>query len=190
MTLDTSIRRFFIALLPNLEIQDYANQIKEYFAQNYHSIGAQKSPPHITLQPPFEWQLETLPTLEQALASFAATQKKVPITLNGFGAFPQGVIYINVLKTPELLALQQALKTYCQASFGIVNPVSQTRAFVPHMTVAFRDLTKENFEAAWAEFQTREVNYEFTAAKLSLLRHDGKRWNVKAEFPFASSQHE
>jgi 2'-5' RNA ligase len=185
MTLDTSRRRFFMALLPNLEIQDYANQIKEYFAQNYHSIGAQKSPPHITLQPPFEWQLEALPTLETALNGFAAHQNQVPITLNGFGAFPPRVIYINVLKTAELLALQQALMTYSQESFGIVTPVSQTRAFVPHMTVAFQDLTKENFDAAWAEFQTRQVKYEFTVPQLTLLIHDGKRWNIHAEFPFA-----
>jgi 2'-5' RNA ligase len=185
MTLDTLRRRFFIALLPNLEIQDYADQIKEYFAQNYHSIGAQKSPPHITLQLPFEWEIEALPILEQALTSFAATQIAVPITLNGFGAFPPRVIYINVLKTPQLLALQQDLMTYCEASLGIVNPVSPTRSFVPHMTVAVRDLTKQNFDAAWAEFQTRQVNYEFTAPQLTLLMHDGQRWNVSAEFAFA-----
>lgn len=186
MTLDTLKRRFFIALLPSLEIQNYVNQIKEYFAQNYHSIGAQKSPPHITLQPPFEWQLEALPVLETALASFAATQKRVPITLHNFGAFPQGVIYINVLKTPQLLTLQQDLLAYCEASLGIiVNPVSQNRPFVPHLTVAVRDLTKQNFEAAWAEFQVRQVKYEFTASQLTLLLHDGKRWNISAEFPFA-----
>lgn len=185
MTLDTSIRRFFIALLPPLEIQDYATQIKEYFAQNYHSRGAQKSPPHITLQPPFEWKIEALPILEQTLASFAATQIAVPITLNGFGAFPPRVIYINVLKTPQLLALQQDLMAYCEASLGIIAPVSQTRPFAPHLTVAFRDLSKQNFRVAWGEFYNREVEYEFIATQLTLLVHDGKRWNVSAEFPFA-----
>jgi 2'-5' RNA ligase len=48
--------RFFIALLPPQMIQDYANQIKQYFAEQYTSQGAQKSPPHITLQPPFVWE--------------------------------------------------------------------------------------------------------------------------------------
>lgn len=184
MTLDTSRCRFFIALLPPLEIQDYANQIKEYFAQNYHSLGAQKSPPHITLQPPFEWEIEALPILEQALASFAATQIVVPITLKGFGAFPPRVIYINVLKTPQLLALQQDLMAYCEASLGIINPVSKTRPFAPHLTVAFRDLSKQNFRVAWHEFHNREVEYEFISKQLTLLIHDGKRWNVSAEFPF------
>lgn len=185
MTLDNSIRRFFIALLPPLEIQDYAAQIKEYFAQNYHSIGAQKSPPHITLQPPFEWKIEALATLEQALTSFAATQIAVPIVLNGFGAFPPRVIYIKVLRTPQLLALQQDLMAYCETSLGIIAPVPQTRPFAPHLTVAFRDLSKQNFRLAWHEFHNREVEYEFISAQLTLLIHDGNRWNVSSEFPFA-----
>ncbi|MCP6761977.1 MAG: 2'-5' RNA ligase family protein, partial [Fischerella sp. CENA71] len=34
------------------------------------------------------------------------------------------------------------------------------------------------------EFEKRELYFEFTANHLTLLRHDGQRWNVKAEFPF------
>jgi len=182
--LDNSKHRFFIALLPPLNIQDYANEIKEYFAQNHNSRSAQKSPPHITLQAPFEWQIDTVPILEQALANFADTQMPVPITLNGFGAFPPRVIYINVLKTPELLALQQDLMAYCEASLDIIDPVSKTRPYAPHLTVAFRDLSKQNFRAAWHEFHNRQVEYEFIASQLTLLIHDGKRWKVRAEFPF------
>jgi len=31
-------------------------------------------------------------------------------------------------------------------------------AFSPHMTVAFRDLTRQNFKAAWPEFQQRQLH--------------------------------
>lgn len=183
-SLTQSKRRFFIALVPPLEFQDYANEIKEYFAQTYNSRAAQKSPPHITLQPPFEWQLDELPLLKQSLKTFAQPRTAVPITLQGFGAFAPRVIYINVLKTPELLTLQNELMTYFEASLGIIEPVSKTRPFSPHMTVAFRDLTKQNFRAAWTEFQHRALEFEFTAAELTLLIHDGRRWNVSASFPF------
>jgi 2'-5' RNA ligase len=182
--LDYSKRRFFIALLPTLDIQDYANEIKQYFAETYNSRGAQKSPPHITLQPPFEWQLDAVPVLEQSLKAFANIQTPVPITLSGFGAFVPRVIYINALKTPELLALQKNLMEYVEASLGIVDKTSKTRPFAPHMTVAFRDLTKQNFRKAWPEFQNRPLEFQFMASHLTLLIHDGKRWNVSVEFPF------
>lgn len=45
--------RFFIALLPPKHIRDYANEVKQEFADQYASRGAQNFPP-ITLQPPFE----------------------------------------------------------------------------------------------------------------------------------------
>ena len=184
--MDTSKRLFFIALLPPQDIQDYATEIKEYFAQTYKSRHALKSPPHITVQAPFEWQLENVPVLEQNLRAFAETRTSVPITLKGFGAFVPRVIYINVVKTPELLAVQQELMAYLEASLGIVDPVSKKRPFAPHMTVAFKDLTRQNFSAAWPEFQNRELEFEFTAFQLTLLVHDGRRWIIHSEFPFSA----
>ncbi len=181
--MNSSNSRFFIALLPPPDIQDYANQIKQHFADRYGSRAAQKSPPHITLQPPFTWSNAEVSVLEDYLRRFAHSREVVAIALEGFAAFPPRVIYINVLKTQELLALQADLMAYVE-TLGIVDPVSKTRPFAPHMTVAFRDLTKQNFRAAWAEFQQRQLHFEFIATDLTLLIHDGKRWNVKAEFPF------
>ena len=176
--------RFFIALLPPREIQDYANQIKQHFAEHYASYGAQNSPPHITLQPPFEWSNAELALLEECLKNFAGSRSSTPITLSGYGAFPPRVIYINVVRSTEILELQADLIAHTERNLGIIDKFSKTRPFVPHITVAFKDLTRPNFKAAWQEFETQNLHFEFTAASLTLLIHDGKRWNVKSEFPF------
>lgn len=177
-------KRFFIALLPSREIQDYANEIKQYFSDRFNSRAAQKSPPHITLQPPFEWLIEDLPQLEQQLSTFALVHSPFPVTLQGFAAFPPRVIYINVVKTAELLALQQALMTALETSLGIIDPKAKTRPFAPHMTVAFRDLTRQSFKIAWPDFQSRSLYFEWIVSSLTLLIHDGQRWTVCQEFPF------
>lgn len=178
--------RFFVALIPPQDIQDYANEIKQYFADRYTSSGALKSPPHITLQPPFEWADDNLLVLEASLKEFASEQQQVAITLKGFNAFAPRVIYINVVRSQELLTLQADLMAYTESNLRIVDKVSKTRPFAPHLTVAFRDLTKQNFKAAWPEFENRQLHFEFTADKLTLLLHDGKRWNIKREFAFLS----
>jgi 2'-5' RNA ligase len=185
--LNQSKHRFFIALLPPQAIQDQATEVKEYFAQNYKSKHALKSPPHITLQPPFEWLLDEVAMIEQCLKTFAQTQTPIPITLKGFGAFIPRVIYINVLKTPELLAVQKNLMNSLEELLGIVHQVSKTRPFSPHMTVAFSDLTQQNFRIAWNEFEHREFEHEFIVSHLTLLIHNGKKWNIHDEFPFSVS---
>ncbi|MCU0533982.1 MAG: 2'-5' RNA ligase family protein [Hydrococcus sp. Prado102] len=177
-----SKRRFFIALLPPAEIQQIANKIKQHFAEVYNSCAAQKSPPHITLQPPFEWKLEDLTFLEQKLGEFAIAQSPISMTLDGFSAFKPRVIFINVLKTPELLAIQKALMDELETSLRIVHEVSKNRPFSPHLTVGFRDLTKANFYKAWDEFKEQQLRFEFLVSQLTLLIHNGQRWEIHQEF--------
>lgn len=174
---------FFIALLPPVDIQNEVTAIKQYFVEKYNSRHALKSPPHVTLQPPFKWS-EKLDHLEECLADFSKAYSPIPITLSGFGAFPPRVIYVNVIKTPELLTIQKELMSHLETSLNIVDKVSKRRPFSPHMTVAFRDLTRQNFRAAWLEFEQKSLEYQFTVSQLTLLVHNGQRWNIKAEFPF------
>jgi 2'-5' RNA ligase len=177
-------RLFFIALLPPQELRQEITGLKEHFAEVYESRAALKSPPHITLHPPFKWQMGDLPPLAQSLEAFAANYEPIPIPLAGFGAFIPRVIYIKPLKTPELIIVYKALQAKLEAEFGLVDPKAKTRAFSPHVTVAFRDLKKSNFRKAWEIFETKAFEAEFTAESLTLLLHNGKRWEICQEFPF------
>jgi len=184
--MNPSKQRFFIALVPPDDIQQHITEIKLYFAEHYNSRGALNSPPHITLQPPFEWLAEDVPKLEESLNQFSVNRRPIPVTLSGFAAFAPRVIYVDVVKSPELLEIHSYLMSYMEANLGIVDRVSQSRPFVPHMTVAFRDLTKENFQTAWLEFAGRSLHFEFTASALTLLIHDGRRWNISKKFPLSA----
>ena len=178
-------KRFFIALVPPPEIQAIANSIKREFAEKYASQAAQKSPPHITLQPPFEWILQELPNLEQQIAKFAAQQAPFEVELNEFAAFPPKVVYIDVVKTAALLNLQANLMADLEVTLGIVDAPSKRRSFTPHMTVAFRDLTEPNFNAAWQTFQGRSLQLKFLASSLSLLLYGGHQWHIHETLPFS-----
>jgi 2'-5' RNA ligase len=185
--LSTTNQLLFIALLPPQEIQDFVTEIKQIFATRYQSSAALKSPPHITLHPPFSCLPEDRQRLTQALQQFAIAQSPIPITLSGFGAFAPRVIFINVLKTPELLALHQAWMVEAEQIDSISDPTVSNYPFSPHITVGFRDLTQPNFNVAWAEFQHRPVQLEFLASHLTLLIHNGQRWIIDQTLPFALS---
>lgn len=184
--MSVSKQRFFIALLPPQEVQEEANKIKQYFSDVYQSHAALRSPPHITLQPPFDWEVKDLPRLLEELHRFSQSHPSIPMTLDGFAAFKPRVIYINVRKTPELLAVQQALMSHLESGLNLVHYPSKNRPFSPHLTVGFRDLTKPNFYRAWEEFQGKEIYFDFMIEKLTLLSHNGKMWKIYQDFSFTS----
>lgn len=181
------MNRFFIAILPPQHIQEYANEIKQYFADNYASRGAQNSPPHITLKPPFLLEKEQVSILEMFLVNFAQKQNSLPITLDGFAAFPPRVVYMNVIKNQALLKLQSDLINDVENNLGITAKGANNHTFTPHLTVARRDLKKSDFYTAWDDFKQRQVYFEFVAENITLLLHDGKKWNVKSEFSLLSN---
>jgi 2'-5' RNA ligase len=185
----TDRARYFLALLPPDDMQSYANAVRQEFADRYDSRKALNSPPHITLQPSFAWPIGEIEPLVAALADFAQAQRPVPVRLSGFGAFAPRVIFINVLQTWELLALQNRLKANC-ATLGILSQGADL-PFSPHLTVAFRDLTEPNFQRAWPVFKhqalgltnTDNGEYQFRAQALVLLKHDGQHWQTDRQIP-------
>ncbi|AFZ36520.1 Phosphoesterase HXTX [Stanieria cyanosphaera PCC 7437] len=176
---------YFIALLPPAEIQTVVTEIKQHFAKIYNSKAALKSPPHVTLQAPFHLEKDNLPVLEKKLAEFVKSESTMPMILDGFSAFRPRVIYVNVLKTPELLTIQTKLTNHLESTLGIVHRAAKSRPFAPHMTVGFKDLTKTNFYQAWEEFKDQKIYFEFTVSNLTLLTHNGSCWEIYREFLLA-----
>jgi 2'-5' RNA ligase len=56
--------------------------------------------------------------------------------------------------------------------------------FHPHITLAFRDLKKTMFEAAWNEFKEKSFQTSFVMNAIDLLKHDGKCWHPLHRFHF------
>jgi 2'-5' RNA ligase len=174
-------------------VQDAITAIKQEIEQRFGSRAALRSPPHITLQPPFVWHLDRLDELQCHLHRFARQQRPIPVVLEGFSAFPPRVIYVDVRQTAAVMAVQPALiaylETHCGLREGYREPGSNRRApwpFTPHVTVGFRDLSPEVFYQAWEEFEHRPFSADFEVSTLTLLRHDGQKWQVFSELPLGT----
>ncbi|HIK44377.1 MAG TPA: 2'-5' RNA ligase family protein [Leptolyngbyaceae cyanobacterium M65_K2018_010] len=174
--------KFFVALLPPADLQSQVTAIKEDISQRFHSQAALKSPPHITLLPPFDWPLDALDRLQGFLQTFAQAQTPIPIRLSGFKAFPPRVIYIDVVPEASLIACQSLLQQSFRTTFSMTDPRARRLSFTPHMTVGFRDLKPAAFHRAWADYKDRPFNAHFIAHELTLLRHNGQRWSIAATF--------
>ncbi|WP_168194603.1 2'-5' RNA ligase family protein [Antarcticibacterium arcticum] len=175
------MKQFFIALVPENDLKLKLEEIKNSFAKTYNSHHALKLPPHITLIPPFKMQQEAEVTLIQVLRQTAENTNNFELQLNGFGAFPPRVIFIDVINSFALTNLFNRLYVNAQPLF----PAKPQREYHPHITIATRDLKKQKFEEAWSVFRERDFIDIFPVHSLFLLGHNGRTWEILNEFPFA-----
>jgi 2'-5' RNA ligase len=176
--------QYLIALIPPSPLVEEIQLLKHYFKDTYQSKASLNSPPHITLHMPFEWKDTKEEMLIAALQKFVSGKIQFELQLQDFSCFAPRVIYLNVLESEPLRTLQSDLHTFCKTELNLFNARYRDLPFHPHITLAFRDLQKEMFEKAWAEFKEKKFAGSFIINKITLLKHDGKVWNPYADFDF------
>jgi 2'-5' RNA ligase len=175
---------YFLAIIPNGKVTGEVTAFKNHIAAHYNSHKALRVMPHITLKAPFN---ATAPQNGAVMGWFTYLNLKATpftITLNGFGAFANAhnpVIYVKPENCLPLQQLQQEIINSFQNTFPGIAIQPTERVFSPHMTIAYRDLTFEQFERAWGEFKDKPYFATFEATTVALLQHDGTKWHVIAE---------
>ena len=173
---------YFIAIVPPSPIYEDAFEQKVYFKTKYNSKASLNSPPHITLHMPFKWKENDEGDFETQLDAFTRGRSPIKVQLKGFSSFPPKVIFINVEISAELRTLQRDLERHFKRELNLFNAKYKDLAFHPHLTLAFRDLKKPNFQKAWEEFVGKNYEATFLADKVALLKHSGTVWEVFREF--------
>ena len=177
-------RLYFFALVPPEEIQASVTEIKKDFRDRFKAGHALKSPPHITLIPRFEFLFSDENRLIKYLELFASEESSFLQVLENFGTFPPKVIYVRVLKSESLLDMYKRFRKFMELNLGLGKKSYSSGKFKPHMTVAFRDLTPENFYLAKTAYAQKQVSFRFLVQSICLLRHNGQHWDILHEAVF------
>lgn len=178
-----ALQKYFIAVVPPQAILHDVLAVKQYVASRYGSKGALRSPAHITLHMPFEYEKGKEQRLTGCLGLFKFAQE-VPVELKNYGCFEPRVIFVDVVKNELLQRLQQQLVEHVKTHLHLLNQAQSMRGFHPHLTVAFRDLKKPVFYKAWEEFKERPFAAHFACKSISLLKLSDAGWAVHREFQF------
>ena len=168
---------YFVGIIPPEDIFAEVHAFKERIAEKYHSQGALRSPPHITLFPPTQTQEAMEKQFTSLLDEIAGHHHTFEISLNGFGAFPPKVIFVKPEKELRMNVLsREIVDNYIHH----ISPVMELRTFKfkAHITIGYRDLTPEMFAAAWGELKNKQYKRSFTATEVALFKHDSKKWNI------------
>lgn len=172
---------YFIAIVPHEETRALIQSFKLDISERFSSKAALNSPPHITLHMPFRLPDKKFPRLETILTKIAEGTSDFIIQLKNFGCFPPRVIFVSVLENEELEILQRnVLKD--MKKLNLFNGNYKDRPFHPHITIGFRDLRPTFFKKAWDEYKDLQLDLSFKVSHITLLKHNGKSWDIKKEF--------
>ncbi len=175
--------QYFIAIIPPEPLANELFKLKEYFKSQYESKASLNSPAHITLHMPFRYNPKKEDLMQRKLQDFAQKQTSFQVELDGFSAFTPRVIYTAVTPNKALIETQKGVGEVCRKDLKLHNANYKSQAYHPHITLAFRDLKKQNFQLAWEEFKDKEFHASFEVSSFHLLKHDGKKWHSFHEFP-------
>ena len=114
-------------------------------------------------------------------------ESKLPpfnIFINGVSHFGERVIFLAIEPNEALLTLQKSLVKEMKINLNLFNAQYKDQAFHPHITLAFRDLKKQYFTEAFSHFESLNIAEKFQSSSISLLKHNGKNWEIFREYDF------
>lgn len=172
-----SFGKYFIAIVPDGNLQDGATKVKEGLKDAFNLKYALKSPAHVTVKMPFSWNEAKENDLIDKVGAFLKDKTGFSLVFDGFGRFGKRVIYIKVKPNEQLNLIQAELAEYCKRELNLVKELSDSN-YTPHMTVAFKDIKEKRFDEYWSFIKSQKIKIAYDVKSFSILKRIDGRWVV------------
>jgi len=146
---------------------------------------------YITPYPHFSYQIAqgyNVEQLEPILRRFASRQAVFQVKTSGLGIFngPHPVLYIPVVRSTELTAFHQALWPEISTAGSGISNYYHPANWMPHITIGFGDINKENLSNIVRSLAERDFNWEVTIDNVALIHDTGTKQELRSRFSFGN----
>ena len=174
--------RFAIAVLLEDDAHNFARKVELELYDMFGLIKSLKIAPHITVEAPFV--IDRINLIEEYLDEFILTQKSFEIEIDGFNYFDEHVIYLDVMKNPDLINLHLKLLKGLKEKFKINESSFEGVNSKFHSTVAYKDLDTDTFQKAKKCLEKYTPNFKFPTKQLGLLYNIGDKdgWVIAKKY--------
>ncbi len=124
--------------------------------------------PHFSYQVASRYNLESL---EPVLRRFAASKTSFQVRVGGLGIFtgPHPVLYIPVVRSPELTQFHEALWQEISRTGSGIQDYYDPAHWIPHITIGIDDINKDNLSRIVHFLAERDFNWEITIDNIALI---------------------
>ncbi len=137
--------------------------------------------PHFSYHVAQDYDVDELePILERITSNITTFQ----VRTSGLGIFTGAspVLYIPVVRSRELTELHEELWETTSTTGSGIQEYYHPDQWMPHITIGFGDLNKDNLPQIIAALATRDFNWEITIDNLALIYDTGTKQELKARF--------
>lgn len=141
--------------------------------------------PHLTIGSEIDIPKKELKKVVEEIKSVTLKQKPFTVKINDYEymdnwsggkmpGFTRFVIYLNIIKTPKLVALAKAIKS--KVTDKHKRSYDQPWPYVPHITLAYKDLTAAGFKRAkkFLQKQKFSASMQIDHVALAIEKKGGK----------------
>ncbi len=144
---------------------------------------------YITPYPHFSYQIAqgyNVVQLEPILQRFASSQAAFQVKTSGLGIFngPRPVLYISVVRGPELTQFHQELWPEISTAGSGISDYYHPANWMPHVTIGFGDINKENLSHIVWSLAERDFSWEITVNNVALIYDTGTKQELRSCFAF------
>lgn len=128
-------------------------------------------------------------TLASELAAAAAAIAPLDVLIDGVGSFegPSPVLFLRVLRDERLSNAHAVVAAAARRAGLLVREHYTPEAWVPHVTIGFRDVTPAQLPALRAELAARPTRYDGRLDSVSLVEVSQSGIRYSGTFPLGAS---
>jgi 2'-5' RNA ligase len=178
----TSKQLKLIAIVLPDPLRSFIINEQKFISENWGCRHALRTPPHITLIPPFHFTLQEINSIITILSEAAKRHHAFRLNVIGFNSFRQGVIFMEPELSQALQDLHMDLNDSMGSYFPQILEKSGDRPFHPHITLAHKDVTREQFKEIRDHYKNKAAPSSVIIEHFNILNHIGKGWAIGEEF--------
>ncbi|MBN1146504.1 MAG: 2'-5' RNA ligase family protein [Anaerolineales bacterium] len=157
-----------VSLLP----EPYYNQVQAIWEELAGGYGLQGV--RVTPYPHFSWQIAQdydFERLEEIVRGIARASPPLAVRTAGLALFTgfRPVLYVPVVKDALLLELHAHIWRSAQPASQGLSPYYAPDAWMPHISLAYEDVNRENIGPLIESLAFRSFNWEMTIDNIALI---------------------
>lgn len=157
---------YFVGVTLPCDLKKTIEGARGWMRERWGNRSGMKTECHITLVPPF-YSEKPLSEIRRILSHITTTQ--VSIHVSGWGSFGLKTIFACVERRASLETLQKEV-SFLLKSEGIT--LKSEKKFVPHITVANRDIKPESFIPSMEYLNSIDIDYTFSPDSVMIFTFD------------------